>query len=104
MTTWLPILLFSSFFFYSALACPAPCPLPLARCQARDEEVADLKAKTELLDVTCEEKITEEKEKIVTILEAGFIERQKVALQQLEARLQEQHRSECRLKLWGLAH
>ena len=49
------------------------------------------------MDVTCEEKITEEKEKIVTILEAGFIERQKMALQQLEGRLQEQHRSGSRL-------
>jgi len=58
----------------------------------KEEELAELKAKTELFDVSCEEKIAEEKEKIVAILEAGFSERQRMALQDLEAKLAEEHR------------
>ena len=58
----------------------------------KEEELAELKAKTELFDVSCEEKIAEEKEKIVAILEAGFSERQRMALQELEAKLAEEHR------------
>ena len=58
----------------------------------KDKELAELKAKTELFDMSCEEKIAEEKEKIVAILEAGFSERQRMALQDLEARLKEEHK------------
>ena len=58
----------------------------------KEKELAELKAKTELFDVSCEEKIAEEKEKIVAILEAGFSERQRMALLDLEAKLAEEHR------------
>ena len=45
----------------------------------------------ELLEITGEERIKEEKERIVSILEAGFSERQRVALQQLDQRLTQDH-------------
>ena len=64
----------------------------LRKEKEKEEELAELKAKTELFDVSCEEKIAEEKEKIVAILEAGFSERQRMALHDLEAKLAEEHR------------
>merc|ERR1712226_1819232 len=60
----------------------------------REDECTDLRTKSQLQDVTCDEKIKEEKEKIVQILEAGFVQRQKLALEQLETSLSEAHRTE----------
>ena len=51
----------------------------------------ELEAKLELLQITGEERIKEEKDKIVRILEAGFSERVRVSLQELESRLKQEH-------------
>ena len=50
-----------------------------------------MEAKLELLQITGEERIKEEKDKIVRILEAGFSERVRVSLQELETRLNREH-------------
>ena len=51
---------------------------------------AEVEAKLELLEITGEERIKEEKDKIVKILEAGFSERQRVGLHELETRLRQE--------------
>ena len=51
---------------------------------------AEVEAKLELLEITGEERIKEEKDKIVKILEAGFSERQRVGLQEQETRLRQE--------------
>ena len=52
--------------------------------------LAEVEAKLELLEITGEERIKEEKDKIVKILEAGFSERQRVGLQEQETRLRQE--------------
>ena len=51
----------------------------------------EVEAKLELLEITGEERMKEEKDKIVSILEAGFTERQRLALSELEQNLKQQH-------------
>ena len=46
------------------------------------------------MDITNDERIKEEKEKIVQILEAGFSERQRLAISELEASLKASHQAE----------
>ena len=65
-----------------------------AKIKESDELCEDLKTKVQLMDITNEERIKEEKEKIVQILEAGFSERQRVALHEIEANLKASHQTE----------
>ena len=60
----------------------------------KDEAILELRTRNELMEVTHDEKIQEEKDKIVKILEVGFSERQKLALCDLEEGLKKDHRAE----------
>jgi hypothetical protein len=62
--------------------------------QLKESDVEALRRKTRLLEMTQEEKFHEEKEKIVQILEAGFVQREKLALQQYEDELTSKFQSQ----------
>ena len=61
---------------------------------SKDEEIGELRTRNELMDATLEEKIQEEKDRIVHILEAAFCERKKLAESQLETSLKALHDKE----------
>ena len=63
-----------------------------AQCEERDDTVAALKKKTRLLENAQEEKFHAEKDKIVRILEAGFAERERLAV----AKAREEERAEAK--------
>ena len=64
------------------------------RLQENEKYVDDLKKKTRILEMTQEDKFQTEKNKIVQILEAGFAQREKLAIQQVEEVLEVKHAKE----------
>jgi hypothetical protein len=62
-----------------------------SRLHENEKYVDDLRKKTRILEMTQEEKFQTEKEKIVQILEAGFAQREKLAIQQAEEGLEVKH-------------
>ena len=60
----------------------------------KKDTCVELETRAQRLEAETEERIKEEKEKIVQILEAGFSERQRVALSHLETNLSTAHRNE----------
>ena len=64
------------------------------RLQENDKLMDDLRKKKRILEMTQEEKFQNEKDRIVQILEAGFSQREKFAVQQAEEDLQAKHAKE----------
>ncbi|TRY75650.1 hypothetical protein TCAL_04589 [Tigriopus californicus] len=57
----------------------------------KEDVIVDLKRKTRILENSAEEKFNMEKEKIVQILESGFAQRERLAIEKREAELDVQH-------------
>lgn len=62
--------------------------------KARENDVDDLKRRARMMENNQEEKFHSEKDKIVQILEAGFAQREKLALAKREEELTDEHEAE----------